>query len=79
MKNIKKIAVEILTPKQIAYKVPFDLETENVDPKQPRIVLDLTKVATILEEKYKTKKGKTEISQGKNNEIIFDLEWVKAV
>lgn len=82
MKNYEKIAKDILAAsKQQEYKIPFELSSEAVmgisNPDQPRIILDLSKVAAILEEKFKTKKGKTEISQGKNNEIIFDLEWLK--
>lgn len=52
-------------------KVPIDVQQEMGNT---RIIVDMTDIAEILEDRYNGVKGRTEIQMGKGNEVIFDLE-----
>lgn len=83
--KIEKIAQEILSvyrldtykDKKDFFKCPISIhypETSLGVSSVPRVVLNLSDVTHELEKKFKTNKGKTEISEGIENTIVFDLE-----
>jgi hypothetical protein len=71
MNNVKKIAEEI-TKISRSTQIQLDVRVEDYG-QSLRATLDLSEVARILEKKYHKPINKSEISQGKDNEIIFDL------
>ena len=58
-------------------KIPISVEyveTQFGTSKVPRITVNLIDIAVELEKKYNTEQNRTEILQGKDNLIHFDLE-----
>jgi hypothetical protein len=77
MKNIKKIASQILKAHKDTVIIPIDVDypmAMGIKSKVPRIAVDLDQISFALEKKFKTKERRTEITPATGNVIYFDLE-----